>query len=76
MAGLGTMKGSSSYFSSKHAVEAFSTVLRAELLSFDIPVVTLNPSFHLTEMVDNIGRRFIQVWRNLSSDLRKEYGRG
>jgi len=75
MAGLGTMKGSSSYFSSKHAVEAFSTVLRAELLAFDIPVVTLNPSFHLTDMVDNVGKRFMKVWRNLSPTVRKEYGK-
>jgi len=74
MAGLGTSAGSSPYFCSKHAVEAFSSCLRIEMMSFNIKVITFNPSFHTTDIVKNQGPKFRKDWEIVNPDIRKQYG--
>ena len=75
-AGHVALPGSPSYVVSKHAVQNFSTCLRAELKSFDIPVVTINPSVHGTTMMDYSKKHFEAKWYNLSEKVRREYGEG
>jgi len=76
MAGLVSNAGISSYYGSKHAQEAFTSCLRMELKSFDIDVVTVNPSVHETPMNDGLGKQISGIWENLSSELKEEYGMG
>jgi NAD(P)-dependent dehydrogenase (short-subunit alcohol dehydrogenase family) len=78
MAGLvasGT-SGLAAYGASKHAANAFSTVLRTELAGFGIAVTTINPSFHATPLVKDMGEQLTKVWNNLEDAKRKEYGQG
>jgi NAD(P)-dependent dehydrogenase (short-subunit alcohol dehydrogenase family) len=78
MAGLvasGT-SGLAAYGASKHAANAFSTVLRTELAGFGISVTTINPSFHATPLVKDMGEQLTKVWNNLEDAKRKEYGQG
>lgn len=74
MAGLTTLAGSSTYFSSKHATEAFSSCLRTEMMAFNIPVVTINPSFHVTDMTENMGLRYMKLWEQVSPEIKADYG--
>ena len=74
MAGLCTAAGSSPYFCSKHAAEAFSSVLRTEMNPFGIQVITLNPSFHSTDLVTTMGQRLIALWEQVSPEVREDYG--
>ena len=74
VAGLIPLSGP--YSGSKYAAEAFSNILRHELKSFDISVVTMNPSFHKTPMADQIVSNFEQKYNNLDDDLKKQYGDG
>jgi NAD(P)-dependent dehydrogenase (short-subunit alcohol dehydrogenase family) len=78
MAGLvasGT-SGLSAYGASKHAANAFSSILRTELAGFGIAVTTINPSFHATPLVKDMGEQLTKVWNNLDETKRKEYGQG
>merc|ERR1712232_1282520 len=72
VAGLIPLSGP--YSGSKYAAEAFSNILRHELKSFDISVVTMNPSFHKTPMADQIVSNFEKKYNNLDDDLKKQYG--
>lgn len=74
MAGLVVNAGISSYYGSKHAQEAFTSVLRMELKPFNIPVVSVNPSVHETPMNDGLGKQISSIWNSLRSDLQEEYG--
>jgi len=73
-AGHIALPGSPSYVVSKHAVQDFSSCLRMELKSFDLPVVTVNPSVHGTTMLDYSKKHFEAKWNNLSPQVRREYG--
>jgi len=64
------------YSGSKYAAEAFSNVLRQELKSFDISVVTLNPSFHKSPLTDRMEPLFLEKIQNLDPELKKQYGEG
>lgn len=72
VAGLVPLSGP--YSGSKFAAEAFSNLLRQELKSFNISVVTMNPTFHKTPMADQIVSKFEEKFNNLSPDLKKQYG--
>ena len=74
MAGLITVAGSSSYFCSKHATEAFSSCLRTEMRPFNIKVITFNPTFHLTEMVKQMAPRFDLLWQEINPEVKDDYG--
>jgi len=64
------------YGASKHAAQAFSQCLRAELSVFNIQVSTINPSFHGTGMVSNMDAILNASWLDASKSLRNEYGDG
>ena len=61
VAGLYGYPGLSTYCATKHAIEAVSSVLRHELVKFDISVVTVQPgdfskATHLLGMNHNNGK--------------------
>ena len=77
MAGLVPLSiGMSAYGASKHAANAFSSVLRMELKSFGIQVTTINPSFHATPLVHSMGDKAKQEWDKLDDTRKEEYGEG
>ena len=69
VAGLYGYPGLSTYCATKHAIEAVSSVLRHELVKFDISVVTVQPgdfskATHLLGMNHNIHTLcFISLYR-------------
>lgn len=74
MAGLTVGVSGSSYHGSKFAAEAFSACLRVELEAFNVAVVTVNPSFHETPIVDSCQKNLESVWRSLDPGVQEEYG--
>lgn len=69
--------GMSAYSASKHAANAFSQILRAEVFpSFQIQVTTINPSFHGTPLVHSMGGLASQQWASLKASTKAEYGEG
>jgi len=74
VAGLNPLSGP--YSGSKYAAEAFSNILRQELKSFKISVVTMNPTFHQTPMADGIVAHFESKINNLDPAVKKQYGQG
>ena len=75
MAGLVTgSMGLAAYAASKHAANAFSSVLRNELKAFGIQVTTVNPSFHGTPLVASMGDLVADNWENLEVSKKEEYG--
>lgn len=54
MGGRITLPGGAHYHGSKHALEAFSDVLRYEVRPFGIDVVVIQPGIILTDFADNI----------------------
>lgn len=74
VAGLANGGAMSSYHGSKHAAESFSACLRSELKAFGISVITVNPTFHQTPIVDGAGNNMTSSWNKLNTELRKEYG--
>lgn len=78
MAGLvaSGLPGFSAYCGSKHAANAFSTILRGELKGFGIQVTTINPSFHGTALVNTMGDKLTTLWDSLEATKKAEYGQG
>jgi len=74
VAGIVPLIGCTPYSSSKFAAEAFSNSLRLELRDFNIQVVTLNPSFHQTPLVENLVDNTWKMWNTLPSSIKEEYG--
>jgi NAD(P)-dependent dehydrogenase (short-subunit alcohol dehydrogenase family) len=69
--------GMAAYSASKHAANAFSHILRAEVLpSFQIQVSTINPSFHGTPLVHSMGDMVSKQWDSLKNSTKSEYGEG
>jgi NAD(P)-dependent dehydrogenase (short-subunit alcohol dehydrogenase family) len=69
--------GMSAYCASKHAANAFSNILRAEIYhSFHIQVTTINPSFHGTPLVYTMGDVAAKQWDTLDTTKKMEYGEG
>lgn len=75
LAGLMSNTGACAYSSSKHAAEAFTACLRLELQAFNIPVVSVNPSWHQTPLSDSTGAKLDDVWNDLSPEVQEEYGK-
>lgn len=73
-AGHIALPGSPAYVVSKFAVERFSSCLRMEMKSFDLPVITVNPSVHGTTMLDTSKPHFQAKWDKLTEEVRNEYG--
>ena len=77
VAGLVTMGiGMSAYAASKHAANAFSSILRVELKGFGIQVMTINPSFHGTPLVTKMQDVSSKQWGKLDMRKKEEYGQG
>lgn len=72
-----SLPGSPAYVCSKQAVEALNNSFRLELgQSFPIKVCTVNPSVTGTTMLD-VGRVNVESkWRELSDEMKEEYGQG
>jgi NAD(P)-dependent dehydrogenase (short-subunit alcohol dehydrogenase family) len=69
--------GMSAYTASKHAANAFSHILRTELISsYHIQVCTVNPSFHKTPLVDTMDSVLAKTWETLDPKIKEEYGEG
>lgn len=76
MAGLVDSPLMSAYASSKHAANVVSHSLRAECQNF-VDVVTVNPSFHETPLVDQLKEMYNQQhFDKLSPKLQSQYGLG
>lgn len=56
------------------AAEAFTTALRFELEGWGIRVVTINPTYHRTEMGSQGGRTLTESFDRLDAKTREEYG--
>ena len=54
VAGRVAMGGTSAYSMSKHAVEAFSDSLRREVKCFGVDVITIEPGFFKTNIIDPV----------------------
>ena len=44
------------------------------MMAFNIPVVTINPSFHVTDMTENMGLRYMKLWEQVSPEIKADYG--
>jgi len=75
VAGLYGYPGLSTYCATKHAIEAVSSVLRHELVKFDISVVTVQPGdfSKATHLLDNHHRNMNEMWSEMSDGQREEY---
>ncbi|KAL3939124.1 MAG: hypothetical protein SGBAC_006104 [Bacillariaceae sp.] len=69
--------GATPYEVSKNAAEAFTDCLRLEMKTFGIKVVSVNPSFHSTELVDSTNELLDPetFWNTLSKTHQEEYGK-
>lgn len=76
MAGLVTNPIAPSYIGSKHAAEAFSACLRHEMQGWGVKVVSVNPSFHGTPLVNGMEASAIKLCNTLSGEQKEEYGEG
>lgn len=74
IAGLAAIPFESPYVASKHALEAFSTCIRAELQPFGIKVITCNPTPHETPINAAGLASFERAFQALSPGKREEYG--
>merc|ERR1712196_610214 len=72
--GMPGMSGMSTYCSSKHAAEAYTQALRMELSDLGVKVITINPSFHKTPIVDNTLNTIMGAWNAIPSDQKTAYG--
>ena len=76
MAGLVVGGFAAPYHGSKFAAEALSSCLRSELQSWNVQVVTVNPSFHETPLTLGMRQTIINMWENVPASVRDEYGEG
>lgn len=77
MAGLSYSAGLSCYHASKYAQEAFTSCLRTELDAWNIPVISINPSFHDTPMPNSMESQLHSFWEHTlskTSNIKEEYG--
>jgi len=74
-AAYASMPGAPAYVISKHALERFSSTLRLEMRSFDLSVITLNPSMHKTSMLDVCAPQIELKWNNLTAQIQNQYGK-
>jgi hypothetical protein len=74
--GVLALASTTAYASSKHAVIAFTAGLRMELMGFGIQVSAVNPSFHGTGLVHQLGDAVTGFWIDLPTESRDKYGKG
>jgi NAD(P)-dependent dehydrogenase (short-subunit alcohol dehydrogenase family) len=74
--GLLSLGSTTAYASSKHAAIAFTVGLRMELKGFGVQVSAVNPSFHGTGLVHQLGDAVTGLWKGLSQETRDKYGEG
>ena len=68
----GTMLGA--HNASKHAIEAISDTLRAEMLRFNVSVSVIEPGFVNTPMLDSVsGGKQHQIWDSLLDYGKNDY---
>lgn len=63
------------YEASKHAAEAFTTNLRLETKGLGLKVTAVSPSFHRTPMTNTMGEDVRKMWKTLSPEKKKDYGK-
>ena len=75
VAGLYGYPGLSTYCTTKHAIEAMSSVLRHELAKFNISVISVQPGdfSKATHLLDNHHRNMNEMWSEMSDYQRDEY---
>ncbi|KAJ1624728.1 hypothetical protein T492DRAFT_598362 [Pavlovales sp. CCMP2436] len=66
--GAGTLPTISAYAASKHALEAFSRCLRAECAGIGVHVITINPGFTATALIQGTPAVAEQLWAALSDE--------
>lgn len=64
----------SAYAASKHAAEAFTTSLRFEMEGWGIKVITINPSFHRTQIATGAAATLKTSYDALDDVTKAEYG--
>ncbi|CAF1601379.1 unnamed protein product [Rotaria magnacalcarata] len=72
--GLITPLGMSAYCASKHAFESFSDCLRREMLPWGLKVSIIEPGWLRTPIIKNQDRYVLDLWNELSSDVRNRWG--
>lgn len=72
---LGPISGGSPYVTSKYAAEGLTAVLREELKLYNVAMVSVNPSFHETPLVELALDDFSSQWTGMSKELREDYGK-
>jgi len=72
---LGPISGASPYVTSKYAAEGLTAVLREELKLYNVAMVSVNPSFHETPLVELALDDFSSQWTGMSKELREDYGK-
>jgi len=72
--GVGSLPSQGAYVASKHAVEAFSRCLRAEVSGWGVRVVTVNPGFVQTDLVRGTPQRVDAAWKALPEETRARWG--
>jgi len=74
MAGVIAAPHMSAYAASKFALEAFSDVLRCEMIAFGVDVVVIEPTFMNTAMVTHGFAYIDKLWSELGSETKDIYG--
>lgn len=74
VAGLLAVPAMTAYTASKHALQAWSDGLRAEMASFGVQVSSVNPSFHRTAILTQFGPHLRRLWAALAPAHRAQYG--
>ncbi|XP_032230793.1 dehydrogenase/reductase SDR family member 9 [Nematostella vectensis] len=63
------------YSITKYGVEAFSDVLRREMLPWGVRVSIIEPQAFKTPLWDNIAtKKYMSLWNGLDPEMKKEYG--
>eukprot|EP00002_Diphylleia_rotans_P041086 TRINITY_DN9907_c0_g1_i1.p1 TRINITY_DN9907_c0_g1~~TRINITY_DN9907_c0_g1_i1.p1 ORF type:complete len:321 (-),score=54.80 TRINITY_DN9907_c0_g1_i1:133-1095(-) len=75
VAGFISAQAMSAYNGSKFAVRAFTEALRYEMLSWDVEVSLIEPSFMKTPLLKTGTDRLDALWRSLDENKMQEYGK-
>lgn len=74
VAGLLAVPCMTAYTASKHALQAWSDGLRAEMAPFGVQVASVNPTFHRTAFVAQFVPHIRSLWARLDAERRAQYG--
>mmetsp|Transcript_6958 Transcript_6958/g.11024 ORF Transcript_6958/g.11024 Transcript_6958/m.11024 type:complete len:339 (-) Transcript_6958:65-1081(-) len=77
IAGKVGLPSEAAYCASKYAVEAYSDVLRKDMLPFGVNVTIIEPGiFPNTGLYGRFQTGLDKVWEELDEDMKKDYGHG